>query len=156
MLSELRRAVRNLCQSPTLAGVAIASLAFGIGANVTVFSVVREMIFDDLSARRPDRLAVVNSENVSYAAYRALRSAGAFEDLAFHRGFGDRIWQRPSRSEIVWIVATSANFFDVLGVRSSAGRLYGLADEGREFAVVSYGFWRKRLGGARLSASLSS
>jgi len=35
----------------------------------------------------------------------------------------------------------------VLSVRAFAGRIYSQADEGRELAVASYGFWRKRLYG---------
>ncbi|HYW41403.1 MAG TPA: FtsX-like permease family protein [Bryobacteraceae bacterium] len=139
--------MRGLLKSPLLAAVAIVSLALGIGANVTVYSVVRELILDDVSAHRPDRLARVDGVDASYALYRGLRDAGAFQDLAFHRGLGDRVWQSGNRSELVWTFPTSANFFDVLGVRASAGRLYSQADEGRESAVVSYGFWRKRLAG---------
>jgi hypothetical protein len=140
-----RQAVRSLRKAPALAAVAIASLAVGIGANMIVFSVVREMILDDLSARSPDRLARVEGIDVSYTLYRQLRTAGAFEDLAFYRSFGDRIWRTGNRSEIVWRLTTSANFFDVLGVHPYAGRLYSQADEGRELAVSSYSFWRKRL-----------
>jgi putative ABC transport system permease protein len=54
--TDFSNAVRGLRKSPALAAIAIASLALGIAANVTVFSVVREMILDDLSAWRPDRL----------------------------------------------------------------------------------------------------
>ncbi|HEV3199164.1 MAG TPA: FtsX-like permease family protein [Bryobacteraceae bacterium] len=146
-MSDFSHALRGLRKSPTLAAAAIASLALGIGTNVTVFSVVREMILDDLSARRPDRLARVEGLEVSYTLYRELRTAGASEDLAFHRGFGDWIWRAGGRSEIVWRLTTSANFFDVLGIHPSAGRLYSQTDEGRELAVASYGFWRKRLHG---------
>src|SRR5258708_6583485 len=141
------QAVRSLRKAPGLTAVAIASLALGIGANVTVFSVVREMILDDLSARSPDRMVRVEGLDVSYAQYRQLRTAGAFEDLAFYRNFGDRIWHTDNHSEIVWRLTTSADFFDVLGIHAYAGRLYSQADEGREFAVASYGFWRKRLHG---------
>jgi putative ABC transport system permease protein len=146
-ITDFRQAARSLRRAPALVAVAVASLALGIGANVTVFSVVREMILDDMSARSPDRLARVEGVDVSYAQFRQLRTIAAFEDLAFYRNFGDRIWRTGDRSEIVWRVTTSANFFDVLGVRPYAGRLYSQADEGRELAVSSYGFWRKRLRG---------
>ncbi|MFN7998019.1 MAG: ABC transporter permease [Bryobacteraceae bacterium] len=146
-LVDLRQAARSLRKAPGLTAVAIGSLALGLGANVTVFSVVREMILDDLSARRPDRLARVEGIDLSYSQYRQLRPTGAFEDLAFYRNFGDRIWHTENRSEIVWKLATSANFFDVLGIHAYAGRLYSQADQGRELAVASYGFWRKRLHG---------
>ena len=62
-------------------------------AGFPAFSVVREMILDDLSARDPDRLARVEGIDVSYTLYRQLRTAGAFEDLAFYYRFGDRIWR---------------------------------------------------------------
>src|SRR5712664_3840568 len=133
LLSDLSYAVRGLRKSPVLAAAAIASLALGIGTNVTVFSVVREMILDDLSARQPDRLARVENLNVSYTLYRELQTAGVFEGLAFHRGLRDRIWLASSRSEMLWIFTTSANFCDVLCIRASAGRLYSQADEGREY-----------------------
>ena len=114
---------------------------------MTVFSVVREMVLDDVSARRPERLARVEGADISYALYRDLRTAGPFEDLAYHRGLGDRIWQAHGRSEIVWTFPTSVNFFDVLGVSASRGRLYSQADGGGVFAVVSHGFWYRRLHG---------
>jgi predicted permease len=144
LLTDFRQAVRGLRKSPTLAAVAITSLAFGIGANVTVYSVVREMILDDLSARQPNRLVRVDAD-VSYALYRDLRHAKVFQDLAFYHSFRDWNWQTRTRSELAWTMTTSANFFDVLGVDPSAGRLYSQGDEGRAIAVVSYGFWRKRL-----------
>ena len=122
-MSDFRLALRGLRKSPALVTTAILSLALGIGTNVTVFSIVREMILDDLSASHPDRLARVEGVDVSYQLYRQLRVAGAFEDLAFHRGLHDRIWSAGDHGEIVWIVTTSANFFDVLGVHASTGRL---------------------------------
>jgi len=146
-MRDFRHAVRGLRKSPALTAVAVVSLALGIGANVTVFSVVREMIVDDVSASRPDRLARVDGLDVSFTQYRQLRMAGAFEDLAYYRGLHDRIWHPESHNEIAWTFTTSANFFDVFGIHAYAGRLYSQTDEGRELAVTSYGFWRKRLHG---------
>src|SRR5260370_2513205 len=144
-MSDFSHAVRGLRKSPALVTVAILSLTLGIGVNVTIFSVVREMILDDLSARRPERLAHVEGVDISYALYRDLRLAGPFENLAFHRGLGDRIWQAGDRNEIVWTFTTSVNFFYVLGVRAVCGRLYSQADEGREFAVLSNSILNIRL-----------
>jgi putative ABC transport system permease protein len=118
----------------------------GIGANVTIYSVAREMILDNLSARQPDRLARI-AAGIPYARYRELRQAGVFQDLAFNLGLNDVNWNSSTHAEVAWRITTSANFFDVLGVVASIGRLYGQSDEGRPAAVVSYGFWRRRLGG---------
>ena len=145
MLTDLRHAIRGLRKAPALSAVAIASLALGIGANVTVYSVAREMIFDDVSAVRPDRLARIDAR-LSYAQYRDLRQARVFQDTAFNAGLHDAIWQHANRNEVIWGMDTSPNFFDVLGVRPAAGRLYTQSDEGHPVAVVSHGFWRKRLG----------
>lgn len=127
--TELSRALRSLRQSPGPAAVAIVSLALGLGANVTVYSVVREMILDNVSARRPERLVRAGSD-VSYAAYRDLRRDGVFRDLAFDAGLDNAGWNRAGRGEVVWELETSANFFEVLGIRAAAGRLYMQTDEG--------------------------
>ncbi|SPE42680.1 conserved membrane hypothetical protein [Candidatus Sulfopaludibacter sp. SbA3] len=137
---------RFLRRSPALTAAAIASLALGIGANVTVYSVVREMVLDDLSATQPDRLVRIDTQ-LPYSRYRDLRAAGVFQDLAFQVGLGDANWRAGTRSELVWTFTTSANFFDCLGVRAAAGRLYAQADEGRDTVVVSYSFWQWRLHG---------
>jgi putative ABC transport system permease protein len=144
VLTDLTHAVRGLRKSPALAAVGIASLALGIGANVTVYSVVREMILDNLSARQLHRLARVSAE-VSYFSYRDLSQAEVFQDLAFETGLGNITWDAGTHTEVAWQMPTSANFFDVLGVNASAGRLYSSSDEGRPVVVISYGFWRKRL-----------
>src|SRR5438132_239951 len=93
-MSDFSQALRGLRRSPALVAVAVLSLALGIGANVTVFSVVREMILDDLSARRPERLARVAGADISYTVYRDLRLAGPFEHLAYHRGLGNESGRR--------------------------------------------------------------
>src|SRR5436305_315524 len=139
MLADFRHALRGLRKAPALSAIAIASLAFGIAANVTVYSVAREMILDDISAARPDRLARLDA-TLSYAQYRDLHQARVFQDLAFDTGLHDAIWQRAGRNEMIWGMDTSPNFFDVLGIRPAIGRLYRQADEGRPVAVVSHGF----------------
>jgi hypothetical protein len=57
LLTDLSRTLRGLRRSPPLVAVAVSSIALGIGVNVTIYSVVREMVLDDLSARQPGRLA---------------------------------------------------------------------------------------------------
>jgi putative ABC transport system permease protein len=145
MLGDLLQAIRALRKSPAFAIIAIASLALGIGANVTIYSMVREMLLDDISARQPDRLARVVAD-VTYAQYRDLQRTEAFQDVAFEAGFFDMIWNFGTHSEVAWEMITSPNFFDVLGVSAARGRLYSERDDGRPVAVVSYGFWRRRLG----------
>lgn len=137
-------ALRSLRKSPALAAIAIASLAFGIGTNLTVFSVVREFVLNDVSAQHLDRL-VRTGGDLTYPQYRDLRHSTAFQALAFESGIHDTNWQTGDHAEIAWEMNTSANFFDVLGVRPAIGRLYSQPDEAHPVAVVSYGFWSRRL-----------
>src|SRR4051794_6942242 len=59
LIKELSRAMRRLRSSPALFAAATISLAFGVGPNLTAFSMMRELVLDDLSADHPDRLARV-------------------------------------------------------------------------------------------------
>jgi putative ABC transport system permease protein len=146
LLTDLNHALRGLRKSPALVAVGVLSLALGLGANVTIYSIVREMVLDGISARQPDRLARLTAD-VPYSRYRELRDAGVFQDLAFSLGLTDINWVSGGHGEVVWQMVTSANFFDVLGVGASVGRLYSQNDEGHPIAVLSYGFWRRRMSG---------
>ena len=146
MWKELSYAFRSLSKSRSLAAVGVLSIALGIGVNITAYSIVRELVFDDITARHPERLAYINTD-VSYPLYRDLRRAGVFQDLASYHSVTIWNWRNGGHSETAWTIRSSANFFDVLGVTPFAGRLYSQSDEGRDLAVVSYSFWRKRLGG---------
>jgi putative ABC transport system permease protein len=144
LITDLRHGLRVLRKAPAFTLVAVSSLALGIGVNVTIYSVAREMILDDLSAHQPDRLVRFGSV-ISTGNYRDLGHAGVFQGLAFDTGLGNSDWEAGGHSEIAWEMTTSANFFDVLGVGSSLGRLYSQSDQGLPVAVVSNGFWRKRM-----------
>src|SRR5689334_21756525 len=127
---------RLLRRSPGLSAVAIASLALGIGVNVTVYSIVRELILDDISARQPNRLAYINAD-VPPPLYRDLRAAGVFQDLAAFYSVTIWAWRTGNHSETAWVIRSSGNFFDTLGDTSAfAGRIYSKDDEGRDVAVV--------------------
>ncbi|HWC95285.1 MAG TPA: ABC transporter permease [Candidatus Sulfopaludibacter sp.] len=143
---NLQFAIRSLGKSRSLAAVGIISIALGIGVNITAFTIVRELVFNDVTARHPERLAYINAD-VSSPLYRDLRHAGIFQDMASYRSVTIWNWRNGAHSEMAWTIRSSANFFDVLGVTPFAGRLYSQSDEGRNLAVVSYSFWRKRLGG---------
>jgi putative ABC transport system permease protein len=137
---------RLLRRSPALSAVAIASLALGIGANVTVYSIVRELILDDISARETNHLAYINAD-VSPPLYRELRATSVFQDLAAFYSVTIWAWRTGNHSETAWVIRSSGNFFDTLGATSAfAGRIYSQADEGRDVAVVRYSFWRTRMG----------
>jgi len=140
----MRQAIRSLRRSPGLVGIAIASLALGIGANLTVYGLVRDLVLEDVSARGLDQLVRL-SPSINHLQYQELHQDSIFEAFAFNTGIHDTNWQNGDHAEVAWGMDTSANFFDVLGIRPVIGRFYSQADEGRLVAVVSYGCWTRRL-----------
>src|SRR5690349_10591786 len=107
---DLVQAWRGLRKRPVLVLVAVSSLALGIGFNLTIYSIARELIIDDLSARDPGRLAAL-SGGMTTTQYRELKGAGIFQDLAFDTGLSNSEWETGGHKEIAWDITTSANFF---------------------------------------------
>ena len=159
LLHDLRFAFRSLRKSPGFALVSILTLALGIGANTAVFSMIRGVLLRPLPyaegerlvyLRQPAPLAGVENARFSVpeladyrARSRALESIVEYHSMPFILlGRGE-----PRR---VQTGVVSANYFDVLGVRPTLGRGFR-AGEDREGAepvlVLSYGFWKNRLGG---------
>lgn len=156
LLQDFRFALRQLLRSPGFAIVAALTLALGIGANTAIFSVVNGVLLRPLPWPGSDALvqvlhvtptsAIVAMSPPDYLdmkedAAQALTLAG-FDNLGYTlTGDGD-----PLR---VVGAATSASFFEVLGVSPALGR--GFFDEenepGRELVtVLSHGLWTDRFG----------
>ena len=137
----------------------ILTLAFGIGANTAVFSVVRGVILRPLPYKDPARLvevfdASVKDPNLSkiFASYTDFeeyaRHAKSFEKTAFATwaGAGATLTGHgPTRN--VLAVPVSEDFFAMLGVSAVRGRTFEAGDLSRGCSVVlSDRFWRNTLG----------
>src|SRR5713226_6395335 len=85
LLSDLRYALRALRRNPGFAAAAIFSLALGIGANTTIFSLTMEFLFSQPSCRNPETLAAMRiggNSHIEMPRYRFLRDAHLFDGLA--------------------------------------------------------------------------
>jgi predicted permease len=158
LLQDIRYGFRAMLKSPGFTGVAILSLALGIGANAAIFSLVNTILFRPLPVFEPARLVELTptrqgSEfgNFSYPVYRDFRDRNEVLDgLAVYR-FAPMSLSREGNNERIWGYIVSGNYFDVLGVKPAAGRFF-TQDEDRvpgtnPVAVLSYGCWRRRFGG---------
>ena len=157
-MTDLRDAVRSLRSTPVVAAAAILSLALGIGANTAIFSILDALTLRPLPVREPSRLVqlMLGPERSSWT-YPLFEQLTTYPDL-FE---GACAWSSPrfdlargGQSDFVNGLWVSGNFFEVMGVPALLGRTITRADDvrgggaGGPVAVVSYGFWQRRLGGA--------
>ncbi len=151
---DLRYTLRSLARQPMLLMAAVVSIAVAVGANTTIFSLANELMFAMPSAERPNRLVHIQmggGSHVSHLQWRQLEESGALGALT---GFNVEVsvnWQGPEQSISLSPMVVAANFFDVIGPPMSLGRGFTAAEAQAErdpaVAVVSHGFWQRRLGG---------
>lgn len=156
--STVSRACRVFVRQPALSAVVVLTLALGIGANLTVFSVVNQFLLAPLPV--PDSRPLVRvaalSENrqpdvISYPDYAELREALTTTDLAAHAQPLARVGPVDA-AELRTVELVSGNYFRVLGLTPLAGRLIDEPDDAVEGAspvvVLSAAYWRSHYGGS--------
>ncbi|HEY1936933.1 MAG TPA: ABC transporter permease [Candidatus Angelobacter sp.] len=169
LFQDLQFAMRMLRKSPAFTAVAVLTLALGIGANTAIFSLINAVMLKMLPVKAPGELVVVGDpedvhhrslgeprvELFSYPLYRDLSAANQVFSgiLASGEAHHLRITGADSQGEIaanVTGVLVSGNYFSVLGVNALYGRVLSAEDQtapgANPLAVVSYGFWRDKLG----------
>jgi predicted permease len=155
-LYDLRHAARALLRSPSFAVVAIISIALGVAANTTIFSVVNAVLLRPIPGTHSDRLVRVYVNDHSPFDWRDLawfRSrATSFDRLLGERytaiGFRSSRAADPERVQMSYV---TRGFFPALGVRLAAGRAFDVdelaATSSDNVAVLSYRFWQRRFAG---------
>ena len=163
-MARLRQIIRNLIKTPVTTGIAVASLALGIGANTAMFSLMSQILWRTVPVAEPERLmllyhpgplqgSVSNDEDggpvFSYPVYRELaRQQSSFTGLAGARSFGASISynNEPIRGSVHIV---TGNYFQVMGVRPAMGRLVEPGDDinrgAHPIAVLSHGYWTTKL-----------
>ena len=152
MLTDLRYAIRVLLRTPTVTALAILSLALGIGANVTIYTIANAFLDQPIGgANDVDRLVRVyrgDHSPLMYLELERLRGERAiFSGMAGERmnavavDVGGTI-QRAQASLV------TDGYFAMLKVRPELGRLFDARDssEAAPVIVISHAFWRDRLG----------
>ncbi|HTX76352.1 MAG TPA: ABC transporter permease, partial [Terracidiphilus sp.] len=151
---DLRYAWRALVQMPGLSLVIILSIALGIAAVTTVFSVANGLLWAVLPARDPGRLVMFSEGNsFSWPDYLDLRdqTANIFEDgIAAHDPLIPASVGGSGSPERVWGQAVSGNYFAMLGLRMAAGQPIvaeeDAAQGGAPVVVLGHGLWARRFG----------
>jgi len=155
MLTDFRYAFRQLRKSPGFTFIAVFTLALGIGANTSIFSVVNAVLLRPLPYPEPNRLVILgqsdsNQPSISvsfqdYLDYR--RDNRAFEQLAVARREPYSLSGIKGRApeQIVGGLVT-ANFFKVIGLEPQLGRVFTEQEDragGPMVAVISDKLWQR-------------
>jgi predicted permease len=153
ILSDIRFAFRKLRHSPGFAITAILTLAFGIGANVVVLSVLNTLILKPLDLPHAKRLYTIarknhGDDNQSYPDYLDYRSRNAtFTDIAAYRLTAVGL-NAGGGAKVSWGYEVSGNYFDMLAVQPALGRFLHASDEhgpnSAPYIVLSDAVWRSR------------
>ena len=164
LLSDMEHGLRLLRRTPGFAGLAIVTLALGIGATTAVFSLVNAVLLRDLPYRDPERLVFLYEQlpgipDVPLKAWgpangdffrwqkenRSFASMAMFTNDGLNASLGNAAF-RATGSRV------TADFFRVLGVSPTLGRTVDNAEtepgHGR-VAVISHSLWQSRFGGDR-------
>ena len=165
LTQDLRVAVRMLRAAPIVTGIAILSLALGIGANSAIFSLVNSLLLRTLPVPEPERLVLVSTDASSprtawtYGLWEEIRRRAPqmFNGAVAWSATGnqDRLSLSTAGGEVQPVdgAYVSGDFFTTLGVPALVGRTFTSADDVRgggpdgPVAVISYGMCQRRFGG---------
>lgn len=160
MPADLSLAARRLAKSPGFTLVAVLTLALGMGANTTFFSVLYGVVLKALPFPASHKLVELrnlgpalgsNDGRVSLAELRDYQARQrSLADLAAYN-LGRVTLALPDGAERVVRVRVTANLFSLLGVAPALGRGFEVAEEnaGRDrVVVISHDFWRSHFNNA--------
>jgi hypothetical protein len=161
---DVRYAVRGFRRTPLFTAVAVLSLAFGIGANTAIFSLMNQVLLQLLPVKHPEQLVLVaergtrfgsswGDNDISYPMYRDFHDRNQVFSGMFGRyptgvslGYGDH-------TERVLAELVTGSYFPVLGVTAAIGRTLTPDDDrvpgGHPVAMLSYRFWQTRFSSDR-------
>jgi predicted permease len=170
LVSDLRLALRRLRHAPVFTATIILTLALGIGATTSIFTLVHAVLLKSLAVEKPAELLRLGKNPrccyfggytqpdefslVSYELYRHFRdNTKAFSELAaFQAGgipLGVRRAGRGDSAQSYDGELVSGNYFRMFGVNAYAGRLLVPSDDrphAAPVAVMSYRLWQERYG----------
>ena len=157
-IKDIRFGSRTLLKRPGFTAIAIITLALGIGATTTIFSVVDALLLRGLPFPEADRLVLLrevgakgNQMSVAGPNFEDVeQSSQSFSALAISAGSFGLVVTGGSEPARARVSIASRRLFEVMGVQPFAGRAF-LAEEekfgGPVAALVSYGYWQRMLGG---------
>jgi putative ABC transport system permease protein len=162
LLQDVRQAVRAMRKSPVTMGIAICSMALGIGATTAIYTVVQHMLLRSMTYNDPDRLVMIWESSPARGIDRMPVRAGnfvdwqqrthVFEDVAMSTDTQPYFLTGSGEPQSVLGYRFSANMFSVLGMQPMIGRTFSAAEDkpgADQVVVLSYKIWTERFNSER-------
>jgi len=163
-MNDIRYALRMLAKTPGFTAIAVLTLAIGIGANTAIFSVVNALLLKPLPFPDPQQLVAFGMTNTRQKEQTSLGSLSYpdsfdFRDqnhtLASVAVYRDRAFALTGEQGAISLrgLKSTAEFFDVLGIKPVIGRTFSRDDEragggnGGFKVILTDDFWRQHFGG---------
>jgi hypothetical protein len=161
---DIQFSLRTFAKNPGFTTVAVLSLALGIGANTTIFTLINSVFLNPLPVKNPSELVGIytvdannpgqfsNLNPVSYKNYQDFRDQNqVFTGLAYYSFPFAASVSRGGEPMQIFTEMVTGNYFDVLGVHPARGRFF-LPEEDQTpgtnpVVVMSYGLWQRVFGG---------
>jgi predicted permease len=161
---DLRYGARMLRKSPAFTAVVVLTLALGIGANTTVFTVINTLLLNPLPVEKASELVAVytfdgrttsNAGRLLLTSYPNLKDYQeknqAFSSLAGYTPVILLTMPRGAGTEHPFAELVTRGYFETLGIRPLMGRFFLPEEQStpgtHPVAVIGYGAWQQRLGG---------
>ena len=155
MLQDLRFGLRSLTKHRGFTVVALITLALGVGANSTIFSVINATLMRSVPVSQPDKLVYVFNGSpgtiFSYPDYSELRDQNKSLDGLMAWGGITASLNSNDKTDLVNGAIVTGNYFQVLGIGAAKGRIINADDDttpgAHPVVMISYGLWQRRFGG---------
>ncbi len=160
LAQDVRYALRRMTKNPGFTGIAILSLALGIGANTAIFSIVNTLLMGGVPMRAPEELVEIYASERDHGYPYSISSVPDLMDLrertdlftgvGGYEAFLSRYETDETTTPVMGELVTW-DFFRILGIQPALGRFF-LSEEGQTpgthpVVVLGHSFWQSRLGG---------
>lgn len=159
LMNDLRYSLRGFKRTPLFTTVAVLSLAFGIGANTAIFSLVDQVLLRLLPVNNPEELVILVGKGSHYGSNWGMNAMSypMYRDFSTHNDVFSTMFCRfpfaaslgyGNKTERIGAELVSGTYFPALGVGAQAGRVFTPDDDrkrgGHPLAVLSDAFWQAR------------
>src|SRR4051812_3607167 len=159
LVADCRYALRGFARAPGFTAAAVLTLALGIGANTSIFSIASALLLHPLPYKNAERLVILWNRSPGLNITEDWFSTAQYFDIKnSHRGFeqvaiaigGNYNLVGDGEPERIGVIRVSSNLLPMLGAQPALGRLFVDEDDrpGHSTAVLSYGTWTRRYGRA--------